>query len=238
MKKNILLIAALALLAFGFTSCEKKSAGHTSITYYAEIVLEGGDMILAKGSTYVEPGYSAIMAGKDVTDQVKVDGAVNTAASGVYVLTYSMVNADGFASSASRTVVVLDPADPIEGYWACDPASFRLNANTGAEVAYGYPFEILILSDPRGVYYVDDLLAGWYCQRAGYGTNYAMQAYIGVAADGAISLLQSYVPGWGDTADALDDGLFDPAKGTISYKLTYAGYLIFNVTLYKVDLGL
>ena len=238
MKKNILLIAAIALLALGLTSCEKQSAGKTSITYYAEIVLEGDAyIILPIGTKYVEPGYSATMAGKDVTDQVDVAGAVDSSTSGVYVITYSMTNADGFASSASRTVVVLDPADPVEGFWVCDPTSFRVNANTGAEVAYDAPFEILILNNGDGTYDVDDLFAGWYAQRAGYGSSYAMWGTIAIDDSGAIELLESLVDGWGDSLDAME-GKFDAGTSTITYQAVYAEYLIFNVTLTKEDLGL
>ena len=239
MKKNILLIAALALLTLGFTSCEKKSEGLTKTTYYADIQLEGDDyMVIAKGSTFTDPGFTATMAGKDVTAEVAVTSDVDTSKSGVYYINYSMVNADGFPASVTRTVVVLDPKDAVEGFWACDPASYRTNANTGAVVAYGAPFEILILNNGDGTYNVDDMLAGWYCQRAGYGENYAMRATITIDDAGNISLEKSYVPGWQDGADKLENGKYDAAAQTISYDLTYAEYLIFTVSLSKEEVEL
>lgn len=237
MKKNILFIMALALLTLGFTSCEKESAGKTRITYYADIQLAGeSQMVVAKGTAYVEPGWTATMAGQDVTDSVKVSGSVDTSTSGVYTLVYSMLNKDGFEASVSRKVVVLDLTNPVEGFWACTPSSYRENANTGAQVAYGASFEILLIGEGGGKFEVDDLLAGWYCQRADYGTNYAMQGEIQIADDGTITMLDSYVPGWGDSADLLENGLYDASTNTITYKLTYAGYLVFYVTLNKVEL--
>ena len=238
MKKNILFVMALALLTLGFTSCEKESAGKTQITYYADIQLNGeSQMVVAKGSAFTDPGWTATMAGEDVTDQVKVSGSVDTSKSGVYSLVYSMVNKDGFEASVTRTVIVLDLTDPIEGFWACTPTSYRTNTNTGAVVAYGASFEILIIGEGGGKYLVDDLLAGWYCQRAGYGTNYAMGAEISIADDGAITLDDSFVPGWGDSADALSsDAKYDATAKQIDYTVTYAGYLDFTVTLNKVDL--
>lgn len=238
MKKSIICLAALLGLAFGFTSCEKESLGQTSTTYFAEIILEGDEtMVVAKGSTFVDPGFTATMKGEDVTDKVEVSGSVDTSTSGVYTLTYSTVNADGFVASVSRTVIVLDLTDPVEGFWACTPTSFRLNANTGATVDYGASFEVLIIGEGDGAYYVDDLLAGWYAQRAGYGDSYAMQATISIADDGAITLENSYVPGWGDAADALSaDSKYDAGTKTITYTVTYAGYLDFSVELNKVDL--
>ena len=219
-----------------FNSCEKKSEGLTRITYYAVIELEGeSTMVIDKGSTFTDPGFTATMNGEDVTDDVVVSGDVDTSTSGVYTITYSAVNADGFSSSVSRTVVVLDLSDPIEGFWSTDPASFRIY-NGGAPVAYGRAFEILIISQGGGKYLVDDLMAGWYAQRAGYGSNYAMQALVTVADDGTITLDASLVPGWGDDADDFTDGLFDAANQTISYKLFYADVIEFDVTLNKIAL--
>lgn len=238
MKKSILFIATLALLTLGFSSCEKQSAGLTQITYYAEIILEGdATMVVDKGSEFVDPGFTATMKGEDVTDKVEVNSNVDTSTSGVYSVVYSIVNADGFPASATRTVIVLDLSSAIEGFWACSPASHRTNTNTGADVAYGASFEILILDNGDGTYFVDDLLAGWYAQRAGYGDSYAMQAIISIADDGAITLENSYVPGWGDAADALSaDSKYDAGTKTITYTVTYAGYLDFSVELNKVDL--
>ena len=235
MKKNILLIAALALLTLGFTSCEKQSAGLTRITYYADIQLEGDDyMVIAKGSTFEDPGYSATMAGKDVTKDVVVESNVDTSKSGVYSIVYTMVNEDGFASSDTRTVVVLDLADPIEGFWAVTPTSFR--EYNGKQVAYGAPFEILIIGKGNGVYSVDDLFAGWYAQRAGYGSNYAMVGTIEIADDGSITLLKSKVAGWGDSLNDLTDGKYDADNKQITYKAIYVETMVFDVTLSKVEL--
>ncbi|MBR1878425.1 MAG: DUF5012 domain-containing protein [Paludibacteraceae bacterium] len=235
MKKKILFIAVMALLTVGFASCEKESLGKTQITYYAEIQLEGeSQMIIDKGSTYVEPGFTATMAGKDVSDQVTVTGDVDTSASGVYTISYSVVNADGFVASASRTVVVLDPADPIEGFWQLD-ASVSTRDYNGTVASYKGNFQILFLSEGAGTYFVDDLFAGWYAQGAGYGTAYAMQAEITIAADGTITLEYSYVPGWGDSADYLNAGVYDAANKQITYKVGYAGIMEFDVTLNKVE---
>jgi len=235
MKKGLYIIALL-LLTIGFAGCEKESAGLTSITYYATIELNGGEtMIVSKDSTFTDPGFVATMNGVDVSDQVVVEGEVDTSTSGVYTITYSMTNEDGFPSSVTRTVIVLNLSDPVEGFWTCDPASYRIY-NGGAQVPYGAAFQILIIGEGSGVYFVEDLMAGWYAQRAGYGENYAMQAEIQVADDGTISLLDSYVPGWGDSADALENAAFDASSNTITYKLTYAGVIEFYVTLNKVDL--
>lgn len=221
----------LAFAAFITTSCDDESTeGMTRITYYAQLTLEGDKTLCVdKGSEFVDPGYSAVMEGEDVTDMVEVFSNVNTAKSGVYSISYSIVNNDGFYSTASRTVIVTDPNDPVEGLYATDPASYRLY---GTPTEYGASFDILILNNGDGTYSVDDLLAGWYCQRAGYGTAYAMEGVISVDADGNITMLDSYVPGWGDKATGMTDGKF--TDGTITWNLEYTDYpFYFIVTMYK-----
>ena len=238
MKKSIISLVALLFLAVGFTSCEKKSEGLTKVTFYANIELEGDDyMIVAKGSAFTDPGFTATMNGQDVSKDVKVEGGVDTSVSGVYTIEYSIVNADGFPATASRTVVVLDPVDPVEGMWELDQAKSQRVYN-GATAPYKGAFDFLIINNGDGTYFVEDLMAGWYAQGAGYGSNYAMQAIISIDDNGVISLEESYVPGWGDAADKLEDGMFDAANSTISYKLFYADVIEFDVEINKLDLGL
>ena len=66
------------------------------------------------------------------------------------------------------------------------------------------------------------MLGGWYYYRAGYGVRYAMQAVFSVAADGTVTLLDGYVPGWDDGPDGYT-GTFDAATGTFNMNTVYAG---------------
>jgi len=233
--KVIYALAALMLLTVGFTSCEKKSKDLTSVTYYAELFLEGDEVVtLDLNGTFVEPGYTAVMNGVDVTDQVKVLTDLDPTTKGVYTVNYVIVNADGFAATASRTVIVYDYSDPIEGLWWVDPASYRIY-DSGAPVAYKGAFYTIITNNGDGTYTVEDLMAGWYDQRAGYGSDFAMWAEVTFAPDGTMTLNDSYVPGWDDAADALTDAKFDAATGTITYHLQYATVIDFYVTLNKAD---
>ena len=134
-------------------------------------------------------------------------------------MVYSIKNEDGIAANAKRTVVVLDLNSAVEGFYQITPDSYRLRE--GAQVAYGSPFEMLVIDNGDGTYDVDDLLGGWYCQRAGYGTNYAMAGVIAIEDDGSVICLANGVPGWGDEADAFE-GTFDAATGTFNLKVTYA----------------
>lgn len=212
----------IALAAFTFASCsDDDSEGKSRITYYPTIELLGdASMQVDKGTAYVEPGYTSTLNGEDVSDKVTVTGTVDTSKSGVYTLTYTTTkNDDGFTASATRTVIVLDPNSAVEGFYLNSPTSYRLRQ--GAQVAYGSAFELLVIDNGDGTYSVDDLLGGWYRDRAGYGDNYAMEALISIDGSGTVTLLQSYVPGWGDSHDDFT-GTFDAATGTFNLDVVYA----------------
>ena len=218
-----------ALVALVMTSCgDKKSEGLSRITYYPSIQLKGDSyLVWEKGVAYEEPGYVSELNGEDVTSQVTVSGAVDVNKSGIYTLTYTTVkNSDGFDASASRTVVVLDSSSAIEGFYMNQATSNRNGT------AYGKNFQVLVIDNGDGTISVDDLLGGWYCQRAGYGTKYAMSGVLGVAEDGTLTLIESYVPGWGDGLDSFE-GKFDAATSTINFVCVYAGSLTFTETWVK-----
>lgn len=230
MKKNIIYLMFVALFAITLTSCDDSSEGLTRITYYPVLTLNGDEVMHAdKGSTFTDPGCSAELNGEDVSADVKVSGTVNTAKSGVYTLTYSVANADGFSASAQRTVIVTDPNDAHEGVFYVSTAdSYRV---ASATAPYKGAFEIVITSNDDGTYHVDDLLGGWYSQGAGYGTAYAMDGKIAIGDDEKITLVDCFLTGWGDSLDSLD-GKFDVATGTYNWTAEYAG-MTFVVVLTK-----
>ena len=205
-----MLFAVVALLV---TSCgDKETEGMSRFTYYPTIELEGDSyLVWDKGTPFVDPGYVSTMNGEDVTAEVIISGTPDVNKSGIYTMTYTTKkNDDGFDASASRTVVVLDPNSAVEGFYLTQPDSYR--TYNGNEVAFGNAFEILVIDNGDGTLYVDDLFGGWYCQRAGYGTKYAMGGTISLAADGTVGLISSLVPGWGNGLDDLTgsyaDGVF------------------------------
>lgn len=228
MKKNIIFTMLFALVALVMTSCSKDSEGLSRITYYPSIELKGDSyLVWEKGVAYQEPGYTSEMNGEDVSSQVTITGNVDVNKSGIYTLTYTTTkNADGFDASASRTVVVLDSKSAVEGFYMNQATSNRNGT------AYGKSYEVLVIDNGDGTVSVDDILGGWYCQRAGYGTNYAMTATLAIASDGTLSLVKSYVPGWGDGLDSLE-GSFDAATSTFNFVCVYAGSLTFTETWVK-----
>jgi hypothetical protein len=56
------------------------------------------------GGTFTDPGIIATEGGADIP--YTTDGSVNTGEVGVYDLTYTAVNKDGFPASLTRTVII------------------------------------------------------------------------------------------------------------------------------------
>lgn len=233
MKSKLLYLMLLVALVPFMSSCDEDTKGVTFTTYYPVLTLEGETTLYVdKGSTFTDPGYYAELNGEDVTSQVIVTSNVNTSTSGVYTITYSITNEDGFNSSTSRSVIVTDPNDPIEGFYDTDPEESYRDYN--GITPYGDSYEVLILNNGDGTYTVDDMFGGWYAVRAGYGTSYAMEGIIAIDDDGTVELLDSYVPGWGDSVESMTDATYDESTGTFSWLVEYTDTPIyFHVTMYK-----
>lgn len=228
MKKiKYVFMVSLALL---FAACDKETTQDNSrVTYYATLELDGdASLFWNAGTPFVDPGYTASLQGADVTDQVVVAGNVNTDVPGIYSLTYSIANADGFSVSESRTVYVKDatPTAISSGVWSVAATSFRVAAAT---TNYGNSFPVTILQLSADEFYCSDFLGGWYEYRAGYGDAYAAKGKFKLNADNTISYIESAVAGWGDACDDVA-GSIDPVTGVITWVADYAG-MKFNVTL-------
>jgi hypothetical protein len=111
MKKYINYLVMLTVSSLLLTACSKDNfkykdgyVGSSKITTYPEITVKGEDyMIVAKGGSFTDPGATA----KAGTADVKVSSnTISTAAAGVYTITYTATNVDGFSASAIRHVIV------------------------------------------------------------------------------------------------------------------------------------
>src|SRR3954447_20065348 len=81
------------------------TVGHSRITYFPILTLKGEKyMAVPLGGTFTDPGASATEAGNAIN--VTVTGTVKTSTVGVYTLTYTATNRDGFSVSDTRTVAV------------------------------------------------------------------------------------------------------------------------------------
>lgn len=111
MKKFIPLF--IIILGLAFSSCEKDEirntdtkVGISDVTVYPVLTMAGDPFVsVVKGGTYTDAGATAKEG--TATINVTTTGSVNTSQPGLYVITYSATNKDGFAASVSRTVVVI-----------------------------------------------------------------------------------------------------------------------------------
>ena len=225
MKKIFLYGLLLLTASVGFTSCSKDQHTDTRVTNYIILTINGDQVVYVDaGATYVDAGCKAEAAGQDVSDKIVTTNPVDTKVIGPYTVSYKATNEDGFSSSANRYVYV---GEPVVG--TVTPGSYR-QTKAGAIVNWS-GFDIDMLTDGDGLYWVEDLLGGYYEQRAGYGSAYSMKGFLQVNDDNTVDLVGGGdVEGWGDSYDDFKDGKYDPATNTISYDVVYAG-MDFNVIL-------
>jgi hypothetical protein len=122
-------IIPILFLFVAITGCNKDNfvdtdaqVGSSKVTYFAIVTMNGDEyMSLVKGSTFTDPGATATEKGQSVT--VTASGKVDVNKPGLYTITYSAINKDGFAATATRTVVVLDAHE-----------------NTGVDVSGSYDY--------------------------------------------------------------------------------------------------
>lgn len=230
--KKILYLLSITFLLLSVVSCEEDSAGLSRITHYAEIILEGeSTVVVPLGSNYEELGFTALEGETDVTDQVVVNDNINTSQAGVYNVTYSAVNGDGFASSVTRTVLVYDTTPSIieSGIHIVGQGTNRTWSDGTVVPFSGY--EVVILQTEPGVFYISDYMGGYYDQRVGYGPDFAMTGYFQLNQDNTITPISSHVAGWGDSMDGMTSSSVDPETGVITYTIGYAGSMDFNIII-------
>ncbi|QIX60722.1 DUF5011 domain-containing protein [Hymenobacter sp. BT18] len=116
---GISVLAATIMLA----SCDKEEASPyivSRVTTYPTIALTDAPILsVFKGQAFNDPG--AVTKIGDQTVETKVTGTVDTNTLGVYTITYTGQNSDGFTASTSRLVAVVDPAvanEDISGSYA------------------------------------------------------------------------------------------------------------------------
>ena len=108
--KYLLLVA----VSLSFFSCEKTETfnntetevGHSRVVFFPVLSTKGNRLVILKqGDTYTEQGANATLNNQPA--QFTTAGTVNTATPGVYNLTYTTSNPEGFTASDWRTVVVI-----------------------------------------------------------------------------------------------------------------------------------
>lgn len=238
MKNIFKTILACLTVVFAMVSCSEAEEGLVKVTHYAAFQLNDVDesnvTLVPLGEEFVEPGFVCMEGDEDISDKVQISGEVDTNVMGAYYVTYSAVNKDGFSSSVTRTVVVYDASATdrdISGTYTVADGSYRFWYETAEKVNFsGYNVDLSYVAP--GLYYLNDYMGGYYEQRAGYGSSYAMKGYIALNNDNTFTAITADVAGWGDSADYVE-GTYDEATGNISLEVGYAGQMCFYITLKK-----
>lgn len=224
--KKIFYTLAACLFALGFSACsdDNDALTDTTLTHYVSFQLIGDEFVeVPLGTEYVDAGVRAELDGEDYTSQVTVEGLedIDVNQLGLYEVTYSAVSPDGYPSSITRTVAVCDPTvkTDISGKYVSQPGSTILG--TSVSLA-GYNFTIRKAAS--GIFFISDMIGGLYDQRAGYGSKYALQGYISLDNDNNIDVISGIVPGWGDSYEYFENGVYDPDTKTITYDIGYYVY--------------
>jgi hypothetical protein len=215
-------------------SCDdKETEGISRITYYVDLELKGADlMTIPIGTTFTDPGVVATEGDNDISESVTVKGSVNTNKTGLYTLNYNATNVDGFNSSIERTVIVYDPTmtTDISGSYSLAEDSYRLYSGAKTDFS-GY--DVTITQLEPGIFHISDFFGGFYDQRDGRGSAYAMSGYIKLNADNTIELLSSHISYWGDSIDKMENAGYNPETGDIEWEITYVGSMFFYMKLTK-----
>ncbi len=239
-KFNILYFAAIIATVLLLTACnndeDKDSYGISKVTSLPKLTLtnEGEITVIGKGSSFVEPGYTALAGTVDITNAVLVKGSVNTSVAGMYTIEYVAVNPEGFTTTKMRNVFVADLTDPLTEDISGEYTSNVIRTTATASAKRG-PYTLNLEKLVTGLYYVDDFLGGWYWIGSNYGTSYAYDGIILVKSSGEVVLQWSNTDtGWGDGA-VLNSPVYIAATKTFTWgaQMGDASQYMFNVTLVK-----
>ena len=162
----------------GIFSCKKDSfnypdgtVGISKITYFPILTLKGDRvMLLVKGTAFTDPGVTATEAGAAIP--ATASGQVNINTPGVYDISYSATNKDGYPASISRKVVVYDTkadaaANNFSGKYARDtngaisnwtklgPGVYSVSNPGGADAT----FSVIVFNDSGNHVFIPSQLA-------------------------------------------------------------------------------
>ena len=225
MKKILILALAVVTLA---TSCEKVDhAEGQKVTYYPIITLQGDNpYITSVGGTYVDPGFTATLNGEDVSDIVELNSNVKMDEMGLYAVTYTATNEDGFSSSTERTVIVANPGHINTVYATRVEYSGR---------TYNNPFALTEVGPNQ--YSIKDIMGGYYCLGRypgyeAYGYDFWAEGTFQINGDNSLTLLN--VGSWYFKSSfdySTFAGSYDPATGVLKWSITSTSGSALAVTL-------
>lgn len=226
--KSIKYICLAVLSVLSFAACEKETEDVSNVNKLAFEMKGAPTMLVTLGTSYQEPGFTAVFNGADDSKNVAVEGTVDAQTVGLYYVNYVHSNIDKVKTTLTRTVIVCDPTVETNIAGAYITAAGTYRSLNGAEVPFpGYNVNISKIAP--GFFKISDFLGGYYHQRAAYGAAYACNGYVQLKNDNSLTLLSSSLTPWGDTLTEVTGGGYDPETGTVYWCAEYAGMLFYVV---------
>ena len=116
----------------------------------------------------------------DASGQVTVKGLdkVNEDKIGIYPISYSVANSDGYLSTAKQTVYVVDlNADTdISGDYKIDVRSSSGQKGSEQPVPFSSAYPLTIKKVATSIFTISDLFGGWFNLQQGWGGDFAFSA--------------------------------------------------------------
>ena len=93
------------------------------------LILQGGDITLFEGDSYVENAIAYDNTDGDITDNIVITGTVDTSTVGAYTLNYQITDSNGNMSEDNRTVTVIsDTVAPVITILGANPVVVAQNS--------------------------------------------------------------------------------------------------------------
>jgi hypothetical protein len=246
-------LIVFAFLAAALGSCERdlETEGITKkITYYPVFELDGEEeIVIHAGDDFSLPGAVATEQGSEIPVTTSITGtyftgsvdAIDPTIADIYNVSYSAVNKDGYAGSASRIVSVLPPpgdfVTSIEGVYTATVARTPGGGPAGAD--YTDREYVYVAKVGPNTYQLSDGIGGYYAYGREYGPTFAATGAIIVANNIATNdFTFGNTFGVGEFGGVAKITAFQVSPGTKTIKYTTvwdSGYT-FETTLKQVPL--
>lgn len=189
--KNLFKLSFIGLfgLSLGLTSCSNEDPISSTVTNYPVISVAGDDLLFApRGAAFTDPGAVATIGDEEVPVDITYtgrfrgetyEGTLPTDVADLYTATYSAMNADGFAGTATRQIYVGNTGDLVTSIEGLYRATVTRNGVLTAQ--YTDLEYVVIWKNDDGTYQISDAIGGYYDIGRAYGIDYITPGGIIVA---------------------------------------------------------
>ena len=185
--KKILYSLIVCAGVLTFAACDDSVEDNSRLTYLVDLQVEKATIEHQVNTEFTAPKFTATENGVDVSAKVTVKGLdkVNEDKIGIYPISYSVANSDGYLSTAKQTVYVVNAeADTdISGDYTiaiddrsphCIGSYCKKSDGTIEPFSTAYPLTVTKVA--TGIFTISDMLGGWMNLKEGKGTDFALSA--------------------------------------------------------------